>query len=150
LKFYLSNAPANCPTADLIRVSGLRWPIETSFKESKGEVGMDHYELRTWLGWHHHMLQTFMAHLFLVRLRLVFKKNYLHLPFLRPDNWWRRLSPRDLRILSLVCLRSTTISNETIWPTAPIASATSIRATPRLKKRPVAKRRSNIQNVVVM
>ncbi len=73
-KFYLSNAPARCAPSQLVRVSGLRWPVETALKEGKGEVGMDHYETRTWLGWHHHMAQTFMAHLFLTRLQLVFKK----------------------------------------------------------------------------
>ena len=34
----------------------MRWPIETIFEEGKGEVGFDHYETRSWLGWHHHML----------------------------------------------------------------------------------------------
>jgi SRSO17 transposase len=150
LKFYLSNAPVNCPKAELIRVGGLRWPIETSFREAKGEVGMDHYEMRTWLGWHHHMLQTFMAHLFLMRLRLILKKNYLHLPFLRRGNWWHQLFPKKLGIPKMVCLRSTTISNEIIWPTALIANTISISAAPRLQKGPAAKRRSNIQNVVVM
>ena len=74
IKYYLSNAPAQCPHAELVRVTGLRWPIETAFEEGKGEVGLDHYETRSWQGWHHHVLQSFMAHLFLVRLRLVFKK----------------------------------------------------------------------------
>jgi len=74
MKFYFSNAPTTCPEHELVRVSGLRWPIETALEEGKGEVGMDHYETRSWLGWHHHMTQTFLAHLFLMRLRLVFKK----------------------------------------------------------------------------
>jgi SRSO17 transposase len=74
VKYYLSNAPAQCRYAELVRVTGLRWPIETAIEEGKGEVGQDHYEVRSWLGWHHHMLQSFQAHLFLVRLRLVFKK----------------------------------------------------------------------------
>jgi SRSO17 transposase len=43
LKFYLSNAPSHCATQELIRVSGLRWPIETALEEAKGEVGMDQY-----------------------------------------------------------------------------------------------------------
>ncbi|HEU0292167.1 MAG TPA: IS701 family transposase [Anaerolineales bacterium] len=51
VKFYLSNAPSHCTTQELVRVSGLRWPIETTLQEAKGEVGMDHYEVRTWLGW---------------------------------------------------------------------------------------------------
>jgi SRSO17 transposase len=86
LKFYLSNASSRCSTQELIRISGLRWPIETALEEAKGEVGMDHYETRTWLGWHHHMFQTFMAHLFLMRLRLLFKKNCLRSPRLKLGN----------------------------------------------------------------
>ena len=56
-------------------MTGLRWPIETALEEGKGEVGLDHYEVRSWLGWHHHMLQSFMAHLLLMQLRLAFKKS---------------------------------------------------------------------------
>ncbi len=74
LKFYLSNAPTTCPRTELIRVNGQRWPVETALEEGKGEAGMDQYETRSWISWHHHMAQTFMAHLFLVRLCLVFKK----------------------------------------------------------------------------
>jgi len=51
----------------------MRWPIETIFEEAKGEVGMDHYEMRSWLGWHHHMLLVYLAHHFLVRLRIRFQ-----------------------------------------------------------------------------
>jgi SRSO17 transposase len=75
LKFYLSNAPCTCARYELAQLCGLRWPVETTLEEGKGEVGMDHYETRSWQGWHHHMAQTFLAHLFLMRLRLVFKKN---------------------------------------------------------------------------
>jgi SRSO17 transposase len=74
LKYYLSNAPAQCDPAELIRLTGYRWPIETVLEEAKGEVGMAHYETRSWLGWHHHMAQTFMAHLFLVRLQQQLQK----------------------------------------------------------------------------
>src|SRR4029453_15020889 len=75
VKYFLSNAPASCPHVALVRVSGLRWPVETALEEAKGELGMDHYETRTWRGWHHHMTQTLLAHHFLVRLRLTLKKN---------------------------------------------------------------------------
>jgi SRSO17 transposase len=75
LKFYLSNAPATCPERQLVNRSGQRWPIETTIEEGKGEVGMDHYETRTWCGWHHHMAQTFLAHHFLMGVRLQLKKN---------------------------------------------------------------------------
>jgi len=75
LKFYLSNAPLTCTHCELAQLSGLRWPVETTLEEGKGEVGMDHYETRSWRGWYHHMAHTFLAHLFLMRLRLLFKKN---------------------------------------------------------------------------
>lgn len=78
IKYYLSNAPADCPPAELVRLTGYRWPMETAIEEAKGEVGMAHYETRSWLGWHHHMAQTFMAHLFLVRLQQVLQKKSGH------------------------------------------------------------------------
>jgi SRSO17 transposase len=70
VKFYLSNAPASCPLAKLARMSGARWPVELCFAESKDEVGLDHYETRSWRGWHHHMSLVALAHHFLVRLRV--------------------------------------------------------------------------------
>lgn len=75
LKVYVSNAPHTCAHYELAQLCGWRWPVETTLKEGKGEVGMDQYETRTWLGWHHHMALTFLAHLFLMRLRLLLKKN---------------------------------------------------------------------------
>lgn len=81
IKIYLSNAPSNCAHTTLVRLSGLRWPIETALEEAKGELGMDHYETRTWRGWHHQMTLTFLAHHFLVRLRLKLKKS------LPPCHW---------------------------------------------------------------
>jgi SRSO17 transposase len=75
VKYFLSHAPASCPQATLVRVSGLRWPVETALEEAKGELGMDHYETRTWRGGHHPMTQTLLAHHCLVRLRLQLKKS---------------------------------------------------------------------------
>lgn len=73
IKFYFSNAPAHTPRQEFVRLSGMRWPIETLFEESKGEIGLDHYEMRSWIGWHHHMLLVSLAHHFLVRLRIQFQ-----------------------------------------------------------------------------
>jgi SRSO17 transposase len=67
-KYYLSNAPADTPLAELLRICGMRWPIECCFEEGKGELGMDQYELRFWRGWYHHMTLVILAHHFLVRL----------------------------------------------------------------------------------
>jgi SRSO17 transposase len=74
LKFYFSNAPADIPLLDLVRISGMRWPVEIIFEEGKGEIGFDHYETRSWLGWHHHMLLVSLAHHFLVCLRIKLKE----------------------------------------------------------------------------
>ena len=73
IKYYFSNAPAHTPLSEFVRISGMRWPIEIIFEEAKGEVGFDHYEMRSWLGWHHHMLLASLAHHFLVRLRVRFQ-----------------------------------------------------------------------------
>jgi SRSO17 transposase len=73
IKYFFSNAPVNTALEEFVRISGMRWPIETIFEESKGEVGMDHYEMRSWIGWHHHMLLVSLAHHFLVRLRIQFQ-----------------------------------------------------------------------------
>lgn len=72
VKFYFSNAPAETPLIEFVRVSGMRWPIEIIFEEDKGEIGLDHYETRSWRGWHPHMLLVALAHHFLVRLRARF------------------------------------------------------------------------------
>lgn len=74
LKIFLSNAPADTPHAELVRVSGMRWPIETCFEEAKGRLGMDQYQTRAWRGWHHHMTLVMLAHHFLVRVKLRLKK----------------------------------------------------------------------------
>ena len=76
LKIYLSNAPAHTPIAALVRLAGMRWPIETAFEESKEGWGLDHYEVRSWLGWQHHMTLCLLAHHFLVRARLRVKKGH--------------------------------------------------------------------------
>jgi SRSO17 transposase len=75
IKFYLSNAPADTPLPTLVRISGMRWPIETCFEEGKQHLGMGDYEVRTWKGWHHHMTLCILAHHFLVRVQHKYKKN---------------------------------------------------------------------------
>jgi SRSO17 transposase len=68
-KVYLCNAPADTPAETLVWLSGMRWPVESAILEAKSELGLDHYEVRSWTGWHHHTAMTFLAHHFLVRLR---------------------------------------------------------------------------------
>jgi SRSO17 transposase len=68
--YAISNAPASTPWRLLVWLSGVRWAIEQCFEESKTELGMDHYEIRKYVGWHHHMLMTMLAHFFLWHLKL--------------------------------------------------------------------------------
>ena len=74
LKFSLCNANSDAPVETLRRLAIMRWPIEQCFEECKSNLGMDHYEGRSWNLWHRHMLFVFIAHLFLLELRLRFQK----------------------------------------------------------------------------
>jgi SRSO17 transposase len=71
-KFSLCNESKDA-SIQMIRTPALmRWSIEQCFKECKNYLGMDQYELRTWPGWRRHILLTFIAHLFITRLRREF------------------------------------------------------------------------------
>jgi SRSO17 transposase len=77
LKVYVSNAPFDTPVAELVRLAGFRWPVETAIEEGKDALGMDHYEVRSWLGWHHHITECLLAHHFLVRCQRRLKRGPL-------------------------------------------------------------------------
>jgi SRSO17 transposase len=47
-------------------VAGTRWAVEEGFQQAKGEVGLDHYEVRRWPGWYRHITLALLAHAFLV------------------------------------------------------------------------------------
>jgi len=68
--YYISNAPASTPLRTFVWLSGLRWAVEQCFEEGNTELGMAHYEVRKYPGWHHHMLTTMLAHFFLWHLKL--------------------------------------------------------------------------------
>ncbi len=75
IKYALSNAPEDTSLSELCKASVLRWPIEQCFQDGKSQVGMDHYEHRSWSAWHRHMIYVSLALHFLLRLRIRFKKN---------------------------------------------------------------------------
>jgi SRSO17 transposase len=52
--YWLSNLPAGTPHAELARLARLRWTIDLDYRQLKGELGLDHYEGRSFAGWHHH------------------------------------------------------------------------------------------------
>ncbi len=68
--FFISNASSSTRLKTLVWLSGLRWAIEQCFEETKTELGMDHYEVRKFPGWHHHILTCMMAHFFLWHLKI--------------------------------------------------------------------------------
>jgi SRSO17 transposase len=82
LWFYLSRRPSTAPVASawarsaagtslvgLVRVAGARWAVEEGFEQAKGEVGLDHYEVRKWPGWYRHITLALLAHAFLAVTR---------------------------------------------------------------------------------
>jgi hypothetical protein len=69
LTFYLTHAPTGTSLATLVRIAGLRWPIESLFEQSKGEVGLDQYEVRSWVGWHRHITLAMFALAYLTVVR---------------------------------------------------------------------------------
>jgi SRSO17 transposase len=73
VSYYLSNAPETMTEGELARMLGMRWPVELTFEQGKQEVGMDDYEVRSWRGWHHHMVMVMLAHHFLVWVRVEWK-----------------------------------------------------------------------------
>ena len=57
------------PLEALAKVAGSRWRVERGFEEAKGEVGLAHYELRSWVGWYRHITLALFAHAFLAAIR---------------------------------------------------------------------------------
>jgi SRSO17 transposase len=68
LAFYACYGPATTPLIGLVRVAGIRW-AEEGFEQAKGEVGLDHYEVRKWPGWYRHITLALLAHAFLAATR---------------------------------------------------------------------------------
>jgi SRSO17 transposase len=65
LDYWISNLPADTPPEQLARLARMRWKIELDYRQLKGELGLDHYEGRSWLGWYHHTALVTAAHGFL-------------------------------------------------------------------------------------
>jgi len=65
-RYYFSNGEEDVSLQEMVHVANTRFWVEDCFERSKGEVGLDHYEVRSWRGWHHHMTLCLLALLFLV------------------------------------------------------------------------------------
>jgi SRSO17 transposase len=68
--YWISNLPADSEPERLARLARMRWKMELDYKQLKGELGLDHYEGRSWLGWHHHTAMVSAAHGFLTLERI--------------------------------------------------------------------------------
>jgi len=66
---YIAFARAQTSLAQLVRVAGTRWTVEESIQCAKGEVGLDHYEVRSWRGWYRHLTLAMWAQAFLSVIR---------------------------------------------------------------------------------
>jgi len=71
-KYYLSNLPPDTTLKTLVRLAKLRWRVERDYQEMKNEVGLDHFEGRSWRGFHHHAALCAAAHGFLAIRRALF------------------------------------------------------------------------------
>jgi SRSO17 transposase len=67
--YWISNLPADTERERLARLARLRWMIELDYKQLKGELGLDHYEGRSYPGFHHHCSLVTAAHGFLTEER---------------------------------------------------------------------------------
>ena len=74
IKYAFTNAPADIDVRQLHHAAALRWPMKPYYRECWNFLGMSHYETRSYLGWHRHMLLVMVAHLFVLELRIQMKK----------------------------------------------------------------------------
>lgn len=74
--FWLADLAEETGLVELVRLAKLRWWIEQGYQQLKDELGLDHYEGRSWQGWHHHVTLTMMAFGFLLLESLHRKKNF--------------------------------------------------------------------------
>ena len=78
-RYHVSNLPGSTTNSELVRLVKLRWRVERDYQEMKQEIGLDHFEGRTWRGFHHHATLCAVAHGFLAIQRRVFPPENLHL-----------------------------------------------------------------------
>jgi SRSO17 transposase len=69
-KYWLANLPETTPLVELVGLARSRWRVEQDYRELKGALGLDHYEGRSFGGWHHHVTLVSVAHGFLTLERL--------------------------------------------------------------------------------
>ncbi len=76
MAYYVAFALSGTTLEEMVSVAGTRWTIETSFETAKGEVGLDHYEVRSWSGWYRHITLALLAHAFLTVTRAIGEREF--------------------------------------------------------------------------
>jgi SRSO17 transposase len=69
VRAFVSYGRAETSLTELVQVIGQRWRVEESIQTAKGEVGLDHYEVRSWTGWYRHVTLAMWAQAFLTVVR---------------------------------------------------------------------------------
>jgi SRSO17 transposase len=105
-RYYFSNLPPPTPIERLARVIHQRWAIEQQYQDLKTELGLDHFEGRTYLGWHHHIVLSAVAYAFLQterrprrtavaltfpQVRAIVQEIFTGLLFITRDQYWNWL-----------------------------------------------------------
>lgn len=75
-KFWFSNLAPQAGLRRLVRLAKIRWRVEQNYQQQKEELGLDHYEGRGFIGWHHHVTMNMIAYGFLILEMLRNKKNF--------------------------------------------------------------------------
>jgi SRSO17 transposase len=70
VKYWLASLPAEIPLTRLVGLAKLRWRVEHDYRELKDALGLDHFEGRSWQGWHHHVTLVSVAHAFVTLERM--------------------------------------------------------------------------------
>lgn len=68
LRAYICSAPVDTPALKLIEIAGTRWTVEDSFAQTKSQVGLDQYEVRSYAGWYKHITLACVAHALLTHI----------------------------------------------------------------------------------
>ena len=105
-RYYFSNLPATASVTRLARLVHQRWAIEQQYQDLKTELGLDHFEGRTYPGWHHHVVLSAVAYAFLQterrrrgaavaltfpQVRAIVQEIFTGLLFITRDQYWKWL-----------------------------------------------------------
>ncbi len=93
--YVLVFAPCGTTLDQMAEAIGTRWTVEQCFEEGKGEVGLDHYEVRSWQGWYRHITLAMLAHAFLTVLRTQSQAQVPEIPEDEGKKRWKPSQPHS-------------------------------------------------------